>query len=208
MNFKFLDIPVTISPAFWLFVLFFTDILRDPRIENFIIGIVLAISLLVHEYGHAITARYFGFRSSITLEAFGGYAEYNSRGVTFRQQFLITLMGPLFESVLILQSYILLQCGIFENYYVQYFLYATMRLNILWCLLNLIPVSPLDGGQLVRAFLEKYFRYSGYKASILISMISTIILAPYLYFQGYTFFSILLLIYGFQNFQLWQESKI
>lgn len=202
LNFKFLNIPIQIHPTFWIFLLFFTNIYRNPSIESLILGIVLIFSLLVHEYGHALTAAYFGARPTITLEAFGGNAQYNSLGITPKQQFLITLNGPLLESVLIVLSYSLLESGVFENYYFRYFLYVTMRLNILWCLLNLIPIAPLDGGHLARYMLEKRFGDKGHKASMVIGLICVALVTPYLYYQEFFFFGTLLLIFGFQHFQI------
>lgn len=173
-----------------------------------IVGVVMFFSLLVHEYGHALTALYFGAKPSITLEAFGGKAEYNGLGMTPKHHFLITLNGPLLESVLIFLSYSVLKSGVFDHsYYMNYFLNVTMRLNILWCLLNLIPVAPLDGGHLVRYMLERKFGHKGYRASIIIGLIAVGVFAPYLFFKGLFFFGVLLVIMGLQNFQVLQEEK-
>lgn len=192
---------------FWMLLLFFTNLYREPSIENVISGVVFLMSLLVHEYGHALTALYFGARPTITLEGFGGAAQYNGKGFTPMQHFLITLNGPLFESLLIVVSYSLLKLNLFDNYYVQYFLYVTMRINIFWCLLNLIPVAPLDGGHLVRYFLEKKFGEKGHLASILIGFVAIACVAPFLFFEGFFFFGTLILIYGFLNFQTLQELR-
>lgn len=176
--------------------------------ESVIVGLVLIFSLLVHEYGHALTAYYFGARPAIVLEAFGGRAEYNGFGMTPKQHFLVTLNGPLLESVLILLSYSLLQWDVFDSHpYIRYFLYVTMRLNILWCLLNLIPIAPLDGGYLARYLLERKFGERGYRASIMLGLLCAIVAVPYLCYQGFVFFGILLLIFGFQHFQMLRESK-
>ncbi len=208
MNFRFLNIPVYIHPTFWIFLLFFTNVYRNPSIESLILGGVMFFSLLVHEFGHALTAAYFGARPSITLEAFGGRAEYNPTGITLKQRFLITLNGPLFESILILLSYSLLKSGNFEAHpHIQYLLQVTMRLNILWCLLNLVPVMPLDGGQLLRYLLERKFGYKGYRASIIIGLISIVVMTPYLFSQGYSFFGLLLLFMGLENYQALQREE-
>ncbi len=207
MNFRFLNIPVFIHPSFWLFLLFFTGIIRGVSIEGLILGGVLFLSLLVHEYGHALTALYFGARPIITLEAFGGQAQYDSYRITPKQRFIITLNGPLLESVLIGLSYALLEMDIFENYYVRYFLSVTLRLNILWCLLNLIPVVPLDGGHILRYLLEKKFGESGQKLSSIIGVMCAVGGAPILFYLGYFFFGILLLIFAYQNFQMIQKPK-
>jgi stage IV sporulation protein FB len=207
LNFRLFNIPVYIHPSFWIFLLFFSNIYRDPSAESVIWGVVLIFSLLVHEYGHALTALYFGAKPEITLEAFGGNARYNGFRITPKQRFLITLNGPLLESVLIALSYVLLKLDIFENPHIRYFLYVMMRLNILWCLLNLIPIAPLDGGHILRYLLERKFGEKGYKASIVIGLISVAVAAPYLFYRDLFFFGTLLLIFGVQNFQVLKQGS-
>lgn len=209
MNFTFLNIPVRIEPTFWIFLLFFSGLYRDPSMESAIVVIVMFISLLIHEYGHALTAVYFGARPAITLQAFGGNAQYASQGISKLQQFFITLNGPLLQSLLIFIPYYLLESGVFDShYYALFILYVTMRINILWCLLNLIPIDPLDGGHLVRYFLEEKFGSKGYKISLVIGLVSVALIVPYLYSIGITFFSIFLAFLAFQSLQkLTQLSK-
>lgn len=201
MNFRFFNIPVYIHPAFWLFLLLFTNVYLHFSIENCILGMILVFSLLVHEYGHALTAFYFGARPQIVLEAFGGYTQYDSFKMSPKQQFIITLNGPLLESLLIAVPYSLLKLNIFENYYINFLLYATMRLNIFWCLLNLIPIAPLDGGYLLRYLLERKFGMRGIIASIIIGLVIAAFVAPYLFYRGFYFFGALLLFYAYHNYQ-------
>jgi stage IV sporulation protein FB len=202
MNFNFLNIPVRIHPTFWIFLLFFTDLFNDPSIEGICIAAIVFFSLLWHEYGHASTAAFFGAKPRITLEAFGGYAEYNNFGISRLQNFIITLNGPLFQSLLIALPYLLLRSGFFaSHYHLEYVLYHTMKLNILWCLLNLIPVEPLDGGHLLRGILEHKFGDKGNKVSLIIGLMSVALISPCLYFYKFKFFPILLLIFGIQNYQ-------
>lgn len=201
MNFTFLNIPVYIQPTFWLFLLFFSNFYKDPSIESLIVALVMIVSLLVHEYGHAITAVFFGARPTITLEGLGGKAEFNNRGISAKQDLIITIMGPLLESLLIVIPYYLLKSGVFAfSYYLSYILYATMHVNILWCLLNLLPVEPLDGSRILRYFLDRIFGNKGYKISLIIGLICVCIAAPYLYLNGYSFFPILLLFLGMQSY--------
>ncbi|MBS0630220.1 MAG: hypothetical protein JSS30_08385 [Verrucomicrobia bacterium] len=208
MNFRFLNVPVHIRPGFWLFLIFFANLYIDPSIEKLIVAAVLLLSLLVHEFGHALTALFFGARPLIVLEAFGGFAQYDRHGLTPKQQFLITLNGPLLESLLIAIPYYLLKMGTFEHlHYVQYALYVMMRLNIVWCLLNLIPIVPLDGGYLALYFFERKFGIKGYRASFILGLIAAAIVVPILYIKGFVFFATLLLIYGFQNFQVLMKIK-
>ncbi len=190
-------------------MLFFTDILFDRSIENLILGIVLIVSLLVHELGHAFTARYLGARPKITLEGLGGNAQYLSFGMTPKQHFIITLNGPLFESLLIFVSYFLLKLGFFEDQpYALHFLTTMFQLNILWCLLNLIPILPLDGGQLVRYVLEGKYGPKGYRISHIASLTTTILVAPILFYLGHLFFGGMLIFFGIQNFIEIQKMKL
>lgn len=203
MHFRFLNIPVYIHPTFWVFILLFTRIYEHPNLESLILGGVVTFSLLVHEYGHALTAAYFGAAPTINLEAFGGNAQYNGYGITHKQKFIITFNGPLLESSLIALSYFFLKSGVFaHSYYMQYFLQATMQLNIYWCLLNLIPIAPLDGGQMLRYLLERRFGEKGHRASLVIGLTAVAVIAPYLFLHNQFFFGVLLLVFGFQNFQM------
>lgn len=201
MRFNLFNIPVYIHPSFWIFVIFFTSIYQSPSVYSLILGGVLILSLLVHEFGHALTARFYGAQPNIVLQAFGGRAEYKDRAMTSKQAFYVTLNGPLLESLLIPLSYLILKSGIFSGYcYIQYFFYATMRINIIWCLLNLIPIAPLDGAHLLNYFLEKKFRSRGTQATLFVGLICVASIAPYLLFKGFFFFGIMLIIFGYQNF--------
>jgi len=208
LTFRFLNIPVHISPTFWIFLIFFADLYRKISIENLLLGVVAFLSLLIHEYGHAITALRFGARPEIVLEAFGGYAQYDGRNMTPKQQFLITLNGPLLESVLIAVSYFLLKSHLFDHYYIRYFLQATFYINTFWCLFNLIPIIPLDGGKLILYFLERRFGEKGYRLSIVIGLIVSILIAPVLFFYHFYFFGTLLLIFSFQNYQMLKRPRV
>ena len=209
MHFRFLNIPVYIHPIFWVFIVLFTRIYENPNLESLILGAVVVFSLLVHEYGHALTAAYFGASPQINLEAFGGNAQYDGYGITNKQKFIITLNGPLLESSLIALSYFFLKSDMFaHSYYIQYFLITMMKLNIYWCLLNLIPVAPLDGGQMLGYLLQRKFGERGYKASLIIGLSAVAVVSPYLFYQGQFFFGALLLFWGFQNFQMLQRSGI
>lgn len=208
MNFKFLKIPVKIEPTFWIILLFFAGIIYNPSWERLIVAGVMFVSLLVHEYGHAFAAAYFGNAPVITLHGLGGYTSFQDFNISKKQRFIITLCGPLLESVLIAISYYLLKTGTFTSYYIQYTLYVTMELNIIWCLLNLIPIEPLDGSRLLRGILEGLFGRKGEKISIIMGLISVVFFVPYLFFIGHPYFSVLLLFFGIRNYLNFKKQKV
>lgn len=198
MGFRFLGIDVRIEPMFWLFLLFFVGM--DASVESLIAGVVMFVSLLVHEYGHAMTALFFGARAEIVLEMFGGRAVHGR--LSAKQDFLVTLNGPLLECVLIVVPYALLNWdGFGGGYYVRYFLYVMMRLNVLWVGLNLLPLEPLDGGKIARYVLDRWFGERGERMCVYLGLGCVGVVAPILFFKGFFFFGCLLVIFGMRNYQ-------
>lgn len=201
MRFRFLNIPVQIDPTFWIFLLLFTGLYQGFSMENIILSAVLFLSLLTHEYGHALAALYFNASPEITFQAFGGSAKYSDRNLSKKQIFLITLSGPLLESVLIIIPFFLLQSPLITNYYLTYALYACMKINIIWSLFNLIPITPLDGGHLLSFILESLFKKQGKKIAYYIGLLAASIIVPLLAFKGLYFFSILLTLFAWQFYR-------
>jgi len=112
------------------------------------------ISILVHELGHACTARWFGKKVHIVLEAFGGYAAYSGGGPLSRKQtFLITAAGPAIQIVLGLGVWALLQVPYEFAPYARHFLGVLVLISIIWAVLNLLPVLPMDGGRILETIL-------------------------------------------------------
>lgn len=72
LHFSLLGFPVRINPWFWLVSAFLASS-RDPvRVGLWILAVLLCI--LLHELGHAIVMRAYGYRPSIVLYSFGGLA--------------------------------------------------------------------------------------------------------------------------------------
>ena len=98
VRFSIFGIPVQIQPFFWVTLVLIGGALdaNSPAAILRIAIFVLAgfISILVHELGHALTARKFGARSEIVLQAFGGYAAYSGVRLTRPQSFRRHRSGP------------------------------------------------------------------------------------------------------------------
>jgi Zn-dependent protease len=134
--------------------------------------VVLFVSILVHELGHALTSRKMtGVTPSIKLWGMGGLAYPNTQ-LTQKQSFWVTWAGPLaglgFFGLIVLTC-----CAIYgfaigteltmiflfpsrETYTVLaemnnpllFMLKELLRVNFWWSLINLLPIFPLDGGQI------------------------------------------------------------
>jgi stage IV sporulation protein FB len=138
------------------------------------IGVVF-VSILIHEMGHALAYRFFGQGAHIVLYHFGGLAipELWGRRSYLRplQRLIVAAAGPLAQLALAAVVVAGLKAGGFfvpfpleavaarlglygGRQFESPFIYALfdflLSVNIFWPLLNLIPVPPLDGGQIVR----------------------------------------------------------
>jgi hypothetical protein len=79
--------------------------------------------------------------------------------------------------------------------------------NLFWTIVNLIPVIPLDGGQLLRVVLEaifgiKGFRYALMSGSVLALGISLAFFLYQQFFMGALFFLL-----AFQSYDAWRKTK-
>jgi Zn-dependent protease len=157
VRFTIFGIPVLIQPFFWISLLIIGGAL-DANSPSAILRIglfVIAgfISILVHELGHALTARKFGAYSEIVLQAFGGYAAHSGVRLTRPQSFMVTAAGPGIQFLLGLAVYLSLPHLPPLPPDAAYFIIKLMGISLFWALLNLIPVLPLDGGRMLDAIL-------------------------------------------------------
>ena len=112
VRFSIFGIPVLVHPFFWVTLALIGGAL-NANSPSAILGLCLFllagfISILVHELGHALTARRFGARSEIVLQAFGGYAAYSGVRLTRPQSFAVTAAGPAVQILLGVALYMLI----------------------------------------------------------------------------------------------------
>lgn len=202
-------IPITIHPIFWLFAALIGYLNSGQLIGVFVWVLIIFISVLIHEFGHALTAVFFGQSAKIALIALGGVTSYQGGKISFWKQFLIVLNGPLFGFFLFVFATLLLRAkGDWSEFPTIYFgLKITQIANLFWTVVNLLPIMPLDGGQLLRIVLEASFGVKGFKASLLIgAIVSTLIAVGFILLRSYLIGAIFFL-FAFQSFASWKRSR-
>jgi Zn-dependent protease len=177
LRFSAFGIPVRVHPLFWAFSAAM-GWNRDLG-RTFIWVACVFVSVLVHELGHALTARFFRWHSEIVLYIFGGYASYvptwhHSAG----RAILVTAAGPgagflLLALVFGLDVLLGLQ-GIEIPDHLYYAFRNLEFINLSWGLLNLLPVIPLDGGQIAKAALSHFWPYQGAEYALKLSLATAI----------------------------------
>lgn len=155
-HFRIAGIPVRIEPIFWLVTVFLAFNLSDARLIIIWVGVVL-VSILVHELGHALALKAFGQRSSIVLHGFGGVT-LSQRRLGKAQSILVSLAGPVAAMALIgLPAYLLRESDYGQDLWFSYggglglwpVIFFAVYVNIWWSVANLLPIRPLDGGNVM-----------------------------------------------------------
>ncbi len=199
-------IPVHIQPIFWVFAALIGWMSSQTLLGTVVWVGIIFFSVLFHEYGHALTAVAFKQRASIQLVSLGGVTSFDGPKLKPWQQFLIVLNGPLFGFGLFLLATVLLELS--WTPMVMGILRATQVANLFWTVVNLFPVLPLDGGQLLRIVLEAWFGVNGLKAALLVgAVISGICTLGFLLLQQYLA-AALFALFAFQGFSQWHRNRL
>jgi len=234
LNFTIAGIPVRVHPLFWIIALLLGS--GSNNLLMILIWVVVVfISILIHELGHAFAFRRYGQPSSILLHFSGGLTipestpwgnQYANVGLTPNQHIAVSLAGPfagfLFAGFIlavgaalggkiVLSSFLGIipfpmilmpdSSGLLNQIFITF-----LWVNIFWGFINLLPVFPLDGGQVSRYFfIQQQDPTSGVRTSLLISLVTGGILAV----AGYVFLHSIYMAFlfgllAFQSYQMLQ----
>jgi Zn-dependent protease len=232
-DFKIFNIPVRVEPWFWLTGFLLGRGLsiesRQDFLEVLLWIIILFVSILIHELGHALTSRKFtGVNPSIKLWGMGGLAYPNTQ-LTRKQSFWVTWAGPLaglgFFGLIVLSCCFIYGFKVGPNltlnllfgtdiYYetytalrgmndsVYYILRQLFWINFWWSLVNLLPVFPLDGGQ-IYASIEQ----SPKKVWTVGMVTGALVAVAALVFLQSIFIAIMFGFFAYQNYQRLEQMN-
>jgi Zn-dependent protease len=111
----------------------------------------LMLSVLLHELGHALTARYYGIGvKGITLDLLGGYTEFDRDSPRPRVELVTALAGPAVSALLGVGSAIA-SALLPDDSIAGQITFQLAFANLIVAAYNALPGWPLDGGRALRA---------------------------------------------------------
>jgi Zn-dependent protease len=233
LHFRLFGFPVRVHPFFWVVSLFLGvgGGAADP-VNTLIWVAVVFVSILVHELGHTLVQRYYGGEPRIVLYSFGGLAICDDCDRSPRAQILISLAGPAagFLLAAVVVGF-LAAFGRFQGFEAslipidwvrfdpQYYfergkssprdtlIWDLLQVNILWGIMNLLPVYPLDGGRIARELFTLKNVRSGIVQSLQLSIGAAGLVAIYALVRRDLFLCIMFGFLAYGSFQALQSYR-
>lgn len=203
-------IPIRIYPTFWLLMILIGWINSFSMLGTGLWMLVIFISVVIHEYGHALTALAFGQTAEIELVALGGVTHRHGRQLKLWKEFLVVFNGPLAGALLACVAYwFYARLGKNPpNTAWTYIIEITLYANIFWTIVNLLPIHPLDGGRLLSIMMEALFGMRGIRISLLISGVFSLLIGLAAFAYHILIAGALFLMFAFESYRAWQSSLV
>jgi len=147
-----------------LFIIFIFAFSLNTIFSGAIIGVLVLISVLVHEIAHVAVGQRFGIEfDKITLYGFGGLAHMESEPNTGKSEFLMALAGPVSNFFIFAIGYLVIilsmsLLGITDvkqliNNTTLFVIWQASIINFMLGIFNILPAYPIDGGRMLRAVI-------------------------------------------------------
>jgi Zn-dependent protease len=146
LRFPLFGVPVSVD---WTFLLVPLLAASGGWQRALIWTVVIFVSVLLHELGHAVAMRVFGFAPRVSIYALGGLTFWPERASpTPKQNFVVSSSGPAVSISLGLAS-LLGTLFVSQGTLGAEVLTVSIWINLVWGAINLLPLMPLDGGHML-----------------------------------------------------------
>ena len=151
-HFSIAGIPVRVEPVFFVISALFGLRYAEESVSLVFVWMgVTFVSILVHELGHGLSLKAFGHPSAIVLHGFGGVT-LSRRHLDKARSVVVSLAGSIVALVVLWLPARQLEGS---DWYFEQDLWLrgavtfTAFANLWWSVANLLPIRPLDGGNVV-----------------------------------------------------------
>jgi Zn-dependent protease len=179
LSFRIGKIPVQVAP--WFFVVAVVlgpdlDHLNPAKIAAWVV--IMLGSVLIHELGHAVMGIFFGLDPRIQLHGMGGTTSWaKARPLSPGRRIAISLAGPAAGFALGGTAYLLRRAlgdQVFPGEFGAFVFGALLWINVGWGVLNLLPMLPLDGGNVLTAALNVFTAGRGERPARIVSIVCAV----------------------------------
>jgi Zn-dependent protease len=210
-HFRLFGIPIRVEPFFVVVAALF-GINIEPLWMVFAWVVIVFVSVLVHELGHALTYRALGQRSAIVLHGFGGFTVPTGggrRALSKPKSVFVSISGALAQLLVLgIPAWLLWKSDWWFEQLIQWdgsgfnwapIVYYTQFVSIWWAVFNLLPIRPLDGGHVAETLF-------GFETACKLSIAASIV-AGFLAFRENFIGFIGLLFFGYFAFINFQDLR-
>lgn len=210
-----LRVPLTIRPSFWLVALLIAPLpfeaLVRVRAYPFYaawIGVVL-VSVVAHELGHALLARRFGAKVTMALYALGGYTTWETASPLGPwRRVAVAAAGSAVGFALGGGAWALAGSGILPDHNVlQFAVEVFWQVNLLWGVLNWLPIRPLDGGHIFLGILQGIFGRRGSTIADVVFPLFTVVAGLVAWWQGFVIAAFLAIFVLVEEMRVWTARR-
>lgn len=184
IQFRLFGIPIHVSAFFLLTALILGQRQATTPVLMASWIVIMFVGILLHELGHALTARAYGQEPMVTLHGLGGVTVWQPRGdIGPGKRAVITLAGPMVGLVIGFPALVvgaLLPKGSMAAEIASYVWYV----NLIWAIFNLLPMLPLDGGRIMASLLELLFGKRSLRAAYLLSIVVAVVIGLLMMWAG------------------------
>lgn len=223
-TFQIFGIPVRVDLYFFLMALILGSSRRNIGLIAIWVAVVF-VSVLIHELGHALVSRKYGHTPWIELYTGGGLThgvERASRSVLYWRDLKITRYDPFVENLaislagpaagFIVGGIVWMGSQGLEGLHASLYLWVLVRdliwVNIGWGILNLIPMLPLDGGNIMQTIIQKLRNDDDERLPLQISIGVGVMVAALALLNGFVWGVMLCAWFIYQNYQRLQHTSI
>jgi stage IV sporulation protein FB len=200
-RFNLLGFPITVEPWFWLTCFLLGGGLGARGREGIMLiviwTVVVLVSITIHELGHALAGRKYGARPEIKLHGLGGVAIMHNGYFSRGQSIFVSAAGPLASLSLGGLVWLVDRALAFQDPHVLAAVRNFLWVNFFWTAVNLLPILPLDGGQIIRDVLgprrAQISIWLGVGCAVAVGLLAIKV--------GLLFLGIMMFILAFSNFQ-------
>jgi Zn-dependent protease len=159
--------------------------------------VVVAVSILIHELGHAFALRSYGITPEIRLWGMGGLTIFGF-SLPPRKSILVGLAGPL-VGIPVAVAVMVIRPWLPDSEPIRTIASDLVFVNLWWGLLNLLPIAGLDGGHVVTDLFLIVMGERGRKPGLAFVGLASVVVAIWAVFAGFVYLSIVILFFGLMN---------